>query len=185
MFQGYAPLYDPFEQFFSRYVYRRVKHCFNRPICSVPGAEVVLKERCSDDHNWTFRYMLPTAEFFPQLRTLNRFLLQTLLLLKFPAKRNHYCCDTEHGIESVLSEKVLYICIWVRGVKDSVDLASTTDGYLEKNSSTSTFDKFLCIFFLKLVNKLSRSLIYVVLPHESIKSNHPNKSSRYLYNGDI
>ncbi|CAB3250870.1 unnamed protein product [Arctia plantaginis] len=54
--EGYAPLYDPFEQFFSRYVYRRVKHCFNRPICSAPGAEVILKERCSDDHNWTFRF---------------------------------------------------------------------------------------------------------------------------------
>ncbi|XP_075974425.1 serine palmitoyltransferase long chain base subunit [Anticarsia gemmatalis] len=54
--EGYAPLYDPFEQFFSRYVYRRVRHCFNRPICSAPGAELTLKERCSDDHNWTFRF---------------------------------------------------------------------------------------------------------------------------------
>ncbi|KAG6463061.1 hypothetical protein O3G_MSEX013644, partial [Manduca sexta] len=53
---GYAPLYDPFEQFFSRYVYRRVQHCFNRPICSAPGAEFTLKERESTDHNWTFRF---------------------------------------------------------------------------------------------------------------------------------
>ncbi|CAD0199623.1 unnamed protein product [Chrysodeixis includens] len=54
--EGYAPLYDPFETFFSRYVYRRVRHCFNRPICSAPGAELVLKERCTDDRNWTFRF---------------------------------------------------------------------------------------------------------------------------------
>ncbi|XP_059049581.1 serine palmitoyltransferase 2 [Achroia grisella] len=54
--EGYAPLYNPFEQFFSRYVYRRVRHCFNRPICSAPDAEVTLMERHSDDHNWTFRF---------------------------------------------------------------------------------------------------------------------------------
>lgn len=54
--EGYAPLYDPFETFFSRYVYRRVQHCFNRPITSAPGAELTLKERCTDDRNWTFRF---------------------------------------------------------------------------------------------------------------------------------
>ncbi|KAM3959549.1 serine palmitoyltransferase long chain base subunit [Aphomia sociella] len=54
--EGYAPLYNPFEQFFSRYVYRRVRHCFNRPICSAPGAEVTLMERQSDDYNWSFRF---------------------------------------------------------------------------------------------------------------------------------
>ncbi|KAJ8731053.1 hypothetical protein PYW08_002466 [Mythimna loreyi] len=54
--EGYATLYDPFETFFSRYLYRRVRHCFNRPICSTPGAEVTLKERASDDRNWTFRF---------------------------------------------------------------------------------------------------------------------------------
>jgi serine palmitoyltransferase len=56
--QGYAPLYNPFEQFFSRYVYRRVKHCFNRPISSAPTTEITLMERYSDDYNWTFRYLL-------------------------------------------------------------------------------------------------------------------------------
>ncbi|CAH2250647.1 jg24941, partial [Pararge aegeria aegeria] len=54
--QGYAPLYNPFEQFYSRYVYRRVRHIFNRPICSTPGAEVTLKERATDDYNWSFRF---------------------------------------------------------------------------------------------------------------------------------
>lgn len=55
-FQGYAPLYNSFEQFFSRYVYRRVRHCFNRPICSAPGAELTLKERYTNDYNWSFGY---------------------------------------------------------------------------------------------------------------------------------
>ncbi|KAJ0175377.1 hypothetical protein K1T71_008536 [Dendrolimus kikuchii] len=54
--EGYAPLYDPFEQFFSRYVYRRLKHCFNKPVCSAPGAELTIKERESLDRNWTFRF---------------------------------------------------------------------------------------------------------------------------------
>lgn len=54
--QGYAPLYNPFDQFYSRYVYRRVRHCFNRPVCSMPHSEITLKERATDDYNWTFRY---------------------------------------------------------------------------------------------------------------------------------
>lgn len=52
--KGYAPLYDSFEQFYLRYVYRRIRDCFNRPICSVPGAEVTLKDRITKDHCWTF-----------------------------------------------------------------------------------------------------------------------------------
>ncbi|KAL0830956.1 hypothetical protein ABMA28_001851 [Loxostege sticticalis] len=54
--EGYAPLYNPFEQFYSRYVYRRVAHCFNRPICSAPAAEITLLERESKDYNWSFRF---------------------------------------------------------------------------------------------------------------------------------
>ncbi|CAK1549302.1 unnamed protein product [Leptosia nina] len=54
--EGYAPLYNPFEQFFSRYVYRRVRHCFNLPVTSTPAAELSLKERATDDYNWTFRF---------------------------------------------------------------------------------------------------------------------------------
>lgn len=52
--QGYAPLYDVFESFYMRYVYRRIRDCFNRPICGVAGAEVVLKDRTSPDNGWTF-----------------------------------------------------------------------------------------------------------------------------------
>lgn len=54
--EGYAPLYDSFEQFYLRYVYRRIRDCFNRPICSVPGDEVTLKDRITKDRCWTFEF---------------------------------------------------------------------------------------------------------------------------------
>jgi serine palmitoyltransferase len=54
VFQGYVPLFDRFESFYLRYVYRRVRDCWNQPICSVPGAEVVLKDRITKDYGWTF-----------------------------------------------------------------------------------------------------------------------------------
>lgn len=47
-------MYDVFESFYMRYVYRRIRDAFNRPVCSVAGAEIVLKERISKDSNWTF-----------------------------------------------------------------------------------------------------------------------------------
>lgn len=54
--EGYVPLYDIYERFYLRYVYRRVRDCWNKPICSVPGAEVVVKERVSIDYGWSFVY---------------------------------------------------------------------------------------------------------------------------------
>lgn len=54
-FQGYAPLYENFEKFYLLYVYRRVRDCWNRPICSVPGAMVTLKDRVTHDYGWTFQ----------------------------------------------------------------------------------------------------------------------------------
>lgn len=54
--QGYPPLYDAFESFYSRYVYRRIRDCWNRPICSVPGAEVTLKDRITKDYGWSFEF---------------------------------------------------------------------------------------------------------------------------------
>ncbi|KAK4886889.1 hypothetical protein RN001_003160 [Aquatica leii] len=54
--EGYPRLYDKFSSFYSRYVYRRVRDCWNYPICSVPGAEVVLKDRITKDHCWTFEF---------------------------------------------------------------------------------------------------------------------------------
>ncbi|XP_011056615.1 PREDICTED: LOW QUALITY PROTEIN: serine palmitoyltransferase 2 [Acromyrmex echinatior] len=54
--EGYAPLYDNFEKFYLKYVYRRVRDCWNRPICSVPGAKVTLKDRVTHDYGWTFQF---------------------------------------------------------------------------------------------------------------------------------
>lgn len=53
---GYVALYDAFESFYSRYVYRRIKDCWNRPICSVPGDELTLKDRVTDDYGWSFKF---------------------------------------------------------------------------------------------------------------------------------
>jgi serine palmitoyltransferase len=46
-------LYVDSASFFTRNLYGRVKGCFNRPICSVPGPTISLLERESKD-NWTF-----------------------------------------------------------------------------------------------------------------------------------
>ncbi|CAB3990154.1 serine palmitoyltransferase 2-like, partial [Paramuricea clavata] len=53
--EGFVPLYASFESFYTRNLYRRSMDCFNRPICSLPGAEIDLMERLSDDNNWTYR----------------------------------------------------------------------------------------------------------------------------------
>ena len=55
-FQGFIPLYSDFESFYTRNLYTRVRDCFNRPICSVPGGQIDLVDRQSHDWNWTFRY---------------------------------------------------------------------------------------------------------------------------------
>jgi serine palmitoyltransferase len=49
-------LYQSFESFFTRNYYLRVRDTYNRPICSVPGAEIELLERKSDDFNWTYYF---------------------------------------------------------------------------------------------------------------------------------
>lgn len=53
---GYVPLYNSFESFYLRYVYRRIKDCWNRPICSVPCDTLVLKDRVTNDYGWTFEF---------------------------------------------------------------------------------------------------------------------------------
>ncbi|KFM79837.1 Serine palmitoyltransferase 2, partial [Stegodyphus mimosarum] len=52
--EGYVPLYQSFESFYTRNIYRRIRDCWNMPICSVPGAVMKMKERVSHDYNWTF-----------------------------------------------------------------------------------------------------------------------------------
>lgn len=54
--EGWVPLYQSFESFYTRNLYRRIRDCWNRPICSVPGAEFNLMDRQSPDYGWTFRF---------------------------------------------------------------------------------------------------------------------------------
>lgn len=52
--QDFVPLYQDFENFYTRNLYMRIRDNWNRPICSVPGAKVDLVERVTRDYNWTF-----------------------------------------------------------------------------------------------------------------------------------
>ncbi|EGD81712.1 serine palmitoyltransferase [Salpingoeca rosetta] len=57
--KSFPPLYRDFEAFYTRNLYRRIRDCWNRPICSTPGSTFTLVERESKDHGWTFQ---PTGE---------------------------------------------------------------------------------------------------------------------------
>ncbi|XP_045919159.1 serine palmitoyltransferase 2-like [Micropterus dolomieu] len=54
--KDFVPLYQDFENFYTRNLYMRIRDNWNRPICSVPGAKMDLMERASHDYNWTFEY---------------------------------------------------------------------------------------------------------------------------------
>ncbi|CAG0890117.1 unnamed protein product [Darwinula stevensoni] len=54
--EGYVPLYSSFQSIYARNVFPLVRDCFDRPICSVPGQEVVLKDRVSYDRGRTFQF---------------------------------------------------------------------------------------------------------------------------------
>ncbi|XP_076019744.1 serine palmitoyltransferase 3 isoform X2 [Genypterus blacodes] len=58
----FVPLYQDFENFYTRNLYMRVRDNWNRPICSVPGPVFDVMERVSDDYNWTFRLTGKTLE---------------------------------------------------------------------------------------------------------------------------
>ena len=49
------PLFVTGETFYERYVYRPIRDCFNRPICSKPGGYVDVMEWESKDHNETLQ----------------------------------------------------------------------------------------------------------------------------------
>ncbi|XP_057703625.1 serine palmitoyltransferase 3 isoform X1 [Corythoichthys intestinalis] len=53
--KDFVPLYQDFENFYTRNLYMRVRDNWNRPLCSLPGPVIDLMERVSDDYNWTFR----------------------------------------------------------------------------------------------------------------------------------
>ncbi|CAM4647844.1 unnamed protein product [Leuciscus chuanchicus] len=54
--KDFVPLYQDFENFYTRNLYMRIRDSWNRPICGVPGAKFDLVERSSNDYNWTFEY---------------------------------------------------------------------------------------------------------------------------------
>ncbi|KAL4238540.1 Serine palmitoyltransferase 2 [Mactra antiquata] len=51
---GFVPLYQSWENFYTRNLYRRVRDCWNRPVCSVAGAYVDVTERLTHDCGWNF-----------------------------------------------------------------------------------------------------------------------------------
>lgn len=53
--KDFVPLYASFESFYTRNVYIRIRDCFNRPICSVPGATVDVAERKVTHSGWTVK----------------------------------------------------------------------------------------------------------------------------------
>uniref|UniRef100_UPI00398EF2A8 serine palmitoyltransferase 2-like isoform X1 n=1 Tax=Pristiophorus japonicus TaxID=55135 RepID=UPI00398EF2A8 len=54
--KDFVPLYQDFENFYTRNLYMRIRDSWNRPICSVPGATFDVMERVSYDYNWTFKF---------------------------------------------------------------------------------------------------------------------------------
>ncbi|OCT68193.1 serine palmitoyltransferase 2 isoform X2 [Xenopus laevis] len=54
--KDFVPLYQDFEDFYTRNLYMRIRDNWNRPVCSVPGERIDLMERFTDDYNWTFKF---------------------------------------------------------------------------------------------------------------------------------
>nr|UWK20362.1 sphinganine palmytoil transferase subunit 2 [Trichoderma rhododendri] len=53
---GFAPLNDDFDSFYSRRLKRRLDDCFARTTVGVPGRFITLMDRKSDDYNYSYRY---------------------------------------------------------------------------------------------------------------------------------
>ncbi|KHJ46486.1 aminotransferase, class I/II [Trichuris suis] len=54
--RNFVPLYSDFESLYTRSVFMRIRDSWNRPICSAPGAEVILLDRVTKDYGWTFEF---------------------------------------------------------------------------------------------------------------------------------
>ena len=59
---GYAPLNDDFDSFYSRRLKLRLDDCFARTSTGVPGRFITLLDRKSDDFNRTYKYTSTTTE---------------------------------------------------------------------------------------------------------------------------
>ncbi|XP_063957601.1 serine palmitoyltransferase 2-like [Lytechinus pictus] len=53
--KSFVPLYQDFDSFFTRHVYRKIRDNWNVPIASAPTARFDLMGRYSEDHFWTFK----------------------------------------------------------------------------------------------------------------------------------
>lgn len=53
---GYAPLTNDFDSFYTRRLYRRLRDCWNRPTTGVASRTVTVLERSSSDYNETFEF---------------------------------------------------------------------------------------------------------------------------------
>lgn len=60
--EGFVPLYQSFESFYTRNLYRRIRDCWNRPITTVPGATFEIMDRGTPDCGWTFSYSGKTTK---------------------------------------------------------------------------------------------------------------------------
>ncbi|KAK7476261.1 hypothetical protein BaRGS_00032537, partial [Batillaria attramentaria] len=52
--EGYVPLFQSWESFYTRNVYRRIRDCWNIPIASCAGSHIDVIERVTEDHGWNF-----------------------------------------------------------------------------------------------------------------------------------
>jgi serine palmitoyltransferase len=68
----YAPLLQSFKTFYTKRIYHRIQDCFNRPICTNPGAYIHVLERISHDGNKTMKVLgtFEEANMSQDLQTL-------------------------------------------------------------------------------------------------------------------
>uniref|UniRef100_A0A6B2L2A3 serine C-palmitoyltransferase n=1 Tax=Arcella intermedia TaxID=1963864 RepID=A0A6B2L2A3_9EUKA len=53
--KGYAPLFRDWDSFWTRHCYRRISDCWNRPVDSIPGPRIDVKERETSDFGETWK----------------------------------------------------------------------------------------------------------------------------------
>jgi len=51
---GYPPLFRDFESFWTRHCYRRISDCWSRPVGSIPGSRILVKDRITHDAGETY-----------------------------------------------------------------------------------------------------------------------------------
>lgn len=69
--KGYAPLLKGWENFYTRRLYHRIQDCWNRVVCSSPGATIDILERKSADGNKTLCTTGKTCDGFLNLGSYN------------------------------------------------------------------------------------------------------------------